>query len=94
MSDSARNTISLWGTLLLIVGVLGICWSQMAEDDTIREKERAKFIYKTQISKVNNARQTYQAGYNIYPPAPHLLKAKKRKRMYEMLLEEEEEWDF
>lgn len=92
MSEAARNTISLWGTLILIVGVLGVCYSQMAEDDTIREQERAKYIYKTKISNANNARQTYNAGYNIYPPAPHLLKAKKRKRMYEMLLEEEEDF--
>ena len=91
MSESARNTISLWGTLTLVVGVLCMCWSQMSDDDTTREQERARYIYKTQRTNVQNARSTYNAGYNIYPPAPHLLKAKKRKRMYEMLLEEEED---
>lgn len=90
MSERTKNTISLWGTLLLIVGVLYVCWSQMGDDDYMRDKERARYILRAKSNTNQQAKQTYNAGYNIYPPAPHLLKAKKRKRMYEMLLEEEE----
>lgn len=86
MSEAAKNTLSLWGTLALIVGVLYVSYAQLNEDTESRELERARYMYKARA--VNQA--TYSSpAYKIYPKAPHLLKYKKRKPMHKWLLEDE-----
>jgi hypothetical protein len=87
MSEAAKNTLSLWGTLALIVGVLYVSYAQLNADDESRELERARYI--TKVRAVNQANYSHPA-YKIYPKAPHLLKYKKRKPMHKWLLDEEE----
>lgn len=89
MSESAKNTLSLWGTLALIIGVLYVSYSQINADDKDRELERARYLHK--VHNINYKAIQAKPAYRIYPLAPHLIKYKKRKRMYEMLLEEDDE---
>lgn len=87
MSEATKNTLSLWGTLALIIGVLYVSYSQINADNENRELERARYI--TKVRAVNQSVYTHPA-HKIYPKAPHLIKYKKRKPMHKWLLEEEE----